>query len=163
VRFERPMLEASGAAIRQWAVEHRVPFVDDPSNADPRRTRNRLRAQVLPALESALPSFRETFARSARLAAQARALMHEIAIADLAIVGDPPRIAAVQDLSIGRRANVLRHWLRARHATTPSEAQVVELIEVITACTTRGHRIELRVGRGHVRRDGERLRFDALD
>jgi tRNA(Ile)-lysidine synthase len=163
VRFVRPLLGVPGAPIRTWLVDSGIPFADDPSNADERFTRNRLRRRVLPALEQALPAFRDTFARSARLAAQARALLDEVAVDDAARAGAPPRIVALQALSRARQANALRYWLRRDHATTPTEAQMSELVDVIAACTTRGHGIDLRVGRGFVRRDGERLRFDAAD
>jgi tRNA(Ile)-lysidine synthase len=160
MRFARPLLGVSGAAIRRWLVEQGIAFVEDPSNADERFTRNRLRRRVLPALEDALPSFRETFARSARLAAQAQALVDEVATEDVARIGEPPAITALRGLSRARQANVLRRWLRVDHATTPTEAQLIELLDVIAACVTRGHGIDLRIGRGHVRRDGAHLRFD---
>ena len=160
VHFARPLLGVSGAALRRWLVESGIAFIDDPSNADERFTRNRIRRRVLPAIEGALPTFRETFARSARLAAQAQALLDEVAIEDSARVGEPPAIAALRQLSRPRQANVLRRWLRVHHATTPTEAQLIELLDVIAACTTRGHGIDLRIGRGHVRRDGAHLRFD---
>ncbi len=163
VRFARPLLGVSGVALRGWLVQHSIPFADDPSNADERFTRNRLRLRVLPAIEAALPAFRDTFARSARLAAQAQALIDEVAADDAARVGEPPDIIALQRLTHVRQANVLRRWLRVHHTTTPSEAQLVELLDVIAACVTRGHGIDLRIGRGHVRRDGAHLRFDPLD
>ncbi len=163
VRFARPLIGVSGVALRGWLVQHGIPFVNDPSNADERFTRNRLRQRVLPAIEAALPAFRDTFARSARLAAQAQALIDEVAAEDATRVGEPPDIAALQRLTHARQANVLRRWLRVHHTTTPSEAQLVELLDVIAACVTRGHGIDLRIGRGHVRRDGAHLRFDPLD
>jgi tRNA(Ile)-lysidine synthase len=160
VRFARPLLGVSGVAIRGWLVEHGITFVDDPSNADERFTRNRLRRRVLPAIEDALPAFRETFARSARLAAQAQTLIDEVAAEDASRVGEPPAIAALRGLSRARQANVVRRWLRVQHATTATEAQIIELLDVVAACVTRGHGIDLRIGRGHVRRDGAHLRFD---
>jgi tRNA(Ile)-lysidine synthase len=160
IRFARPLLDVPGPALRAWQHEHGVAYVDDPANRDDRFTRNRLRLHVLPALEHALPAMRETFARSARLARQAQALIDEVAIEDAARVGEPPAIAALHGLSRARQANVLRRWLRVHHATTPTEAQLVELLDVIAACITRGHGIDLRIGRGHVRREGAHLRFD---
>ena len=47
----------------------------DPTNIDPRYTRNRIRAQLLPVLETCFPQFRDTFARSSTHAAQAQALL----------------------------------------------------------------------------------------
>jgi tRNA(Ile)-lysidine synthase len=74
-------------------------------------------------------------------------------------VGVPPRIRALQSLSSPRQALVLRHWLRQHHATTPSTAQLQELLDQVAACTTRGHRLHLKVGSGFVARDGDGLTF----
>ncbi len=88
MQFERPLLGTSGAAIRAWLAEQGVSFIDDPTNADTAFTRNRIRHELLPALEKAFPQFRDTFARSARHAAQAQELLAALAADDLAVVGN---------------------------------------------------------------------------
>ncbi len=157
--WHRPWLNVPGAALREWLQSEGQTWVQDPSNADERFTRNRIRARVLPALAEALPTFRETFARSAAHAAQAQEVLNEVAAQDLSQVGVPPRIKALQQLSRARQAMVLRHWLRLFHATTPSTAQLHELLDQVAACTTRGHRLHLKVGHGFVERDGIGLKF----
>ena len=131
------------------------------TNIDERYTRNRIRARLLPALAQAFPQFRATFARSARHAAQAQAVLLEVAAQDLAAVGMPPAIKALQTLSQPRQANVLRHWLLLQHAT-PSAAQLEQLLHQIAVCTTRGHRIHLKVAAGHVTRLGGKLLYTVL-
>lgn len=153
----RPLLDVAAADIRTWLQQQGTPWIEDPSNTDLRYTRNRIRAQLMPALEQAFPGLRDTFARSSAHAAQAAELLQELAAQDLQAVGQPPRIRALQGLSHARQANVLRHWLRSAHGATPSAAQLQELQRLITACTTRGHRIHLKVGQGFVVRDGEGL------
>ena len=157
VHFHRPWLNESGAALRDSLQRLQQPWAEDPTNADMQFTRNRIRAQLLPVLAQAFPAYRQTFARSATHAAQAQSLLHEMALEDAKQVGEPPRIKALQALSDARLANVLRHWLHAQQ-TTPNTAQLSELMHQIRACITRGHGIELKVGEGHVRRDGEVLR-----
>jgi tRNA(Ile)-lysidine synthase len=157
--WHRPWLTLPGAALREWLQSQGQIWVEDPSNTDEKFTRNRIRARVLPALAEALPAFRETFARSAAHAAQAQEVLNEVAEQDLAQVGVPPRIQALQQLSRARQALVLRHWLRQHHATTPSTAQLHELLNQVVACTTRGHRLHLKVGQGFVERDGVGLIF----
>ena len=150
VVWHRPLLQVAGADIRSWLRLQGQPSVEDPTNTDQRYTRNRIRAQLLPALEAAFPAFRDTFARSASNAAQAAELLDELAQQDLLRVGAPPHITVLQGLSRARQANVLRHWLRVAYATTPSAAQLGELLNQLAACTTRGHRIHIKVGRGFV-------------
>jgi tRNA(Ile)-lysidine synthase len=154
IHYHRPLLGVRADHIRDWLAQRGVAYVTDPTNADQRFTRNRIRAQLLPVLEAAFPAFRDTFARSAAHAAQAQTVLAEVAVQDLAAVGDPPAIAALQALSFARQANVLRHWLTGTHRTTPSTAQLHELQRQIAACTTRGQKIHIKVGAGFAVRRG---------
>lgn len=157
----RPLLGVPGAALRAWLHARGQAWVEDPSNASERFTRNRIRARLLPALEVALPAFRATFARSAAHAAQAQQVLDEVAAQDLAACGLPPAIARVQAFSRARQANLLRHWLASAHGMAASSAQMNELLDQIAACTTRGHRLRLKVGRGFVHRQGDALAWVA--
>ncbi|MCW8164874.1 tRNA lysidine(34) synthetase TilS [Verminephrobacter aporrectodeae subsp. tuberculatae] len=157
VVWHRPLLQVAGADVRQWLRAQGQDWVEDPSNADERFTRNRIRARLSPALAAAFPAFRDTFARSAAHAAQAAELLLELAQQDLARVGTPPQISLLQELSRARQANVLRHWLRTAHGTTPAAAQLGALLNQVQACTTRGHGIHIKVGRGFVVRCGAGL------
>ena len=161
VTYRRPLLVVPGAAIRAWLRARGECWIEDPSNASPRYLRNRIRLQLLPALEAVFPQFRTTFARSAAHAAQAQHILHEQAATDLAACGTPPAIAALRALSAARQANLLRHWLHSAHGATPSTAQLAALQVQIAACTTRGHRIRLKVGHGFVQRQGDALAWAA--
>ncbi len=159
VRYHRPLLQVSGAEIRQWLLEQCAQFVEDPSNTDETLTRNRIRARLIPALQQCFGAYRETLARSARHAAQAQALLQEVAVIDLAQVGTPPRIRALQAMSPPRQANVLRHWLLSCHQARASAAQLDALMRQIAACTTRGHQLHLKVANGFCFRNGEFLHW----
>lgn len=159
LQWHRPWLTVAGADLRTWLRVRGQDWVEDPSNQDEQFTRNRIRARVLPALEAALPGFRETFARSMQHVAEAQAVMVALAEQDLSAVGMPPAIAALQGLPQARQAQALRLWLRRDHATTPSTAQLRELQAQLADCTTRAHRLSLRVGAGRVERDGAVLRY----
>jgi tRNA(Ile)-lysidine synthase len=156
LQWHRPLLNVPGAKLREYLTQAQVAWVEDPTNQDEQFTRNRIRAQLLPVLEQAFPQFRETFARSASHAAEAQEILNEVAAADLASVleSDSPAIKALQGLSPARQSLVLRHWLKVQHQTTPSTVQLTALISQIAACTTRGHQIHLKLGRGYVRREG---------
>lgn len=155
--WHRPLLRVAGAQVRDWLQAQGQSWVEDPSNADERFTRNRIRARLLPALDAAFPSFRDTFARSSGHAAEASTLLLELAQQDLLQVGTPPQLAPLRALNRARQANLLRHWLRVAHATTPTTAQLHELLDQLEACSTRGHRIHIKVGRGYVVRSGSQL------
>jgi len=156
--FYRPLLEVSGSDIRDWLAQEQIDYVTDPTNVDERFTRNRIRAQILPALQATFPHFRDTFARSAAHAAQAQALLDEMAAQDLLGVRRErdglPTLAALQSLGRPRQGNVLRFWLKSDFGVVPSTAQLRELQDQIAACATRGHRIHIKVGSGFVERRG---------
>jgi tRNA(Ile)-lysidine synthase len=161
IQYYRPLLQVSAAEIRSWLAAQTEfgkdgpPFVEDPTNTDESFTRNRIRAKLLPALDAAFPQFRDTFARSSAHAAQAQLLLNEVADEDLQKSGIPPNIKQLQQLSDARMGNALRFWLKTAHQTTPSTAQLSQLIDQIKACTTRGHKIHIKVGRGFVQRQGD--------
>lgn len=159
--FHRPLLGVSVTAIRAWLSQQGQTFIEDPTNQDETFTRNRIRARLLPALASVFPEFRDTFARSSIHAAQAQALLTELAALDFEGVAQKdsqhPLIARLQALSRPRQANVVRHWLKTRYSCVPSAAQLDELLDQVAACTTRGHQIHLKIGAGHIKREGEIL------
>ncbi len=159
--FQRPLLSIPARALRGWLQAQHIAFVDDPSNRDERYTRNRIRAQLLPVLEQVFPQFRQTVARSAQHAAQAQGLLDELAAHDLLQIGSPPVLGRLQQLSSARQSNVIRHWLAQAHQAAPSTAQLAQLVRQVAACTTRGHRIHLKVAGGHVHRLGDALQYVA--
>ncbi len=55
----RPLLRVPRAAVGSYSREHRVEFMEDPSNASLAFQRNRVRHEILPALERASPGFGE--------------------------------------------------------------------------------------------------------
>jgi tRNA(Ile)-lysidine synthase len=159
VAFVRPLLAVRGDALRQWLLQETLPFIDDPMNADRAYIRSRIRHDVMPPLERAFPQLRETFARSARHAAQAQELLEAIAASDLEATGDPPMVSRLQNLSLARQANVVRYWLRTAHRVAGSEAQLGELLDQVAACTTRGHAIRIKVAEGRVELCNGALRY----
>jgi tRNA(Ile)-lysidine synthase len=156
IHLHRPWLALPGALVRPWLQAQGQTWCEDPTNQDTRYTRNRIRAELLPVLDKLFPSFRQTLARTASHAAQAQALLEEVAAQDLALVGQPPVLAALQPLSTARLANVLRHWLKGL-GVRASHAQLQALMQQVQACTTRGHRIHIKVGEGFVHRVEDRI------
>jgi tRNA(Ile)-lysidine synthase len=157
VTYYRPLLRVAGQDIREWLTQRDIAFCEDPSNGNVRFTRNSIRAQLMPALQTVFPHFLDTFSRSAGHAAQGQQLLDELAAQDLgAVVRDDglPLIKALQRLSDSRQSNLLRFWLKTTWRVIPSTAQLQELQSQVSACVTRGHRIHMKVGLGFVERKG---------
>jgi tRNA(Ile)-lysidine synthase len=165
LNWHRPLLKVPASKLREYLIQAKVTWIEDPSNQNEQFTRNRIRSKLLPALERAFPQFRDTFSRSASHAAEAQEILDEVAAADLTGVLDEgaPSIKALQCLSPARQSLVLRHWLKVQHQTSASTVQMSELLSQIAACTTRGHQLHLKVGRGYVRREGLVLRWSIED
>ena len=111
--WARPWIERSGAEIEAYLAPLALPVAIDPSNADPRFARSRLRRDVMPALRRAFPGADAALAAGARRAGAARAVLDEVAAEDLRRLDAGPRLAlaAWRGLSVARRANALRAWL----------------------------------------------------
>ena len=171
IEFVRPLLGISSPDIRSWLASQglsaRQPgstnlghgWVEDPTNLDTQLTRNRIRHELMPALEKTFPQFRQTFARAASHAAQAQSILAQVAMEDIAKTGNPPRIAALQILTPERQGNVVRHWLKTTHQASPSTAQLAELQSQISHCIDRSQQLHIKIASGHIKRCGELLVF----
>ena len=159
--YYRPLLAVRAQDIRAWLAQRGVAPIEDPTNTDEGLTRNRIRARLLPALDAAFPQFRATFVRSARHAAQAQQVLDEVAREDMARASQAPDpsllLAGIQIVSRVRQANLVRHWLKATYDAVPSTAQLDQVLDQIAACTTRGHKIHIKVANGFVQRRGDVL------
>lgn len=117
----RPLLGISRGELERYARQHRLHWVEDPSNDDSRYSRNYLRNEVLPGLRSRWPQASASLARTAAHLDEAQQLLEELAQADLAAAdaANPfawlnlPSLAlpALSSLSPARQRNALRHWL----------------------------------------------------
>jgi tRNA(Ile)-lysidine synthase len=95
--FIRPLLDVPRADVERYVARHRLAFVEDPSNADPRFARARIRHHLLPLLAAENPRVSEALIA---LAAAARAAAPG---ARTELPGDISRRAA--DVIAGLRAH----------------------------------------------------------
>jgi tRNA(Ile)-lysidine synthase len=83
-RIVRPLLDERRATLRRALDEAGIPYSLDPTNEDPRHAaRNRVRAELLPALERLNPAAVEALVRFGRLAADDDELLDALAVAEL--------------------------------------------------------------------------------
>jgi len=117
----RPLLDVSRVELEAYAHEHQLKWIEDPSNADPRFSRNYLRHRVLPALTERWPQAVPGLARTAEHLSEAQGLLDELAVLDLHAADQPSAfpwlalpslaLAPMRELSDARQRNALRHWL----------------------------------------------------
>lgn len=125
----RPLLHTPRAALALWAAEQELSWVEDESNANLAQTRNWVRHTLLPAIECEIPAARAVLARAASHAAEATALLDELAAEDMARWGANGRLglAGLRALSSPRGHNLLRGWLAFHGARAPSARRLHEL------------------------------------
>lgn len=110
----RPLLDIPREALRDYASEHALQWVEDPANADDGFDRTFLRTRLLPLLRGRWPHADAALARSAGLSAQAADLLDEEDAAALAAVRRVEHVLDVGSLNTlpaARRARVLRRWI----------------------------------------------------
>ena len=125
ITWARPWLAHSGDTIADYVRRHRLGFAVDPSNADPRYARSRLRLSVWPALVGAFADAETTVAAAASRSQDALALAQEAAEADLSVLAESRglNLARWQQLPPARRKNAMQAWLT--RSTGHSQAQTL--------------------------------------
>jgi tRNA(Ile)-lysidine synthase len=156
-RIVRPLLHARRAVLRASLDAAGIGYVTDPSNADLTHSRNRVRAELLPALERLNPDAVDALTRFGRLVADDDDLLDALAAAELTrrrAAGEgsvdwhhpPPR-------ALGRRV------LRLALGDPPPSAERIEALLDAAQGPRGGISIELGGGRrGSVRE--RRIRLD---
>lgn len=79
----RPLLGVTRARIDEYIQENALPFREDETNADVALSRNRIRHEVLPALERAVPGAKENLVRFAERAVRDDAFLQELALREV--------------------------------------------------------------------------------
>jgi len=131
-RHLRPLLGVRRAELVAHAKRHALEPIEDPSNADLARDRNRIRHAVLPQLAPRWPDAADALGRAAAWCGEAVGLLAEHADEDLVRLVDarsPHRLAAapLAALSAPRSRNALRRWL-ARLELPPPPATAIERV-----------------------------------
>ncbi len=136
----RPLLGFTRDALAAYAVAQGLSWVDDESNANDHYDRNYLRNQVMPLLRERWPQFASKWQQTAELCAANEQLIDELAAQDLVLAGLQPEIIGtslslpyIQNLSLPRRHNLLRHWLRGQGLEVPEQQHLAQIEQQVLA------------------------------
>jgi len=134
-QIARPLLDFSRAALHAYAQEHRLAWIEDPTNRESHLRRSFLRTEILPRLARHWPAHARLLARTAGHAAEAKELLDEVAVTDLAACRHAAThcpqalsINALAALSTARQRNLLRYWLRQQGFLAPAASQLEEVL-----------------------------------
>jgi tRNA(Ile)-lysidine synthase len=128
----RPLLAVPRHVLWAYARATRLPWVEDPSNADLARPRNDLRRRILPVLRAHWPGLGAGLVRAARLQADATELLEVLGHIDLESTAGPVEgtlsRSACSRLGDARVRNLLRLWLRDRGLPTPAARHLDRIV-----------------------------------
>ncbi len=150
----RPFLSLSRKELENYALEKRLEWIEDESNADPAYDRNYVRHMLFPVIEKRFPAFRETVSRSALHFAESARLLDELAKIDAsgAIREGCLDLSVLDRLSASRAGNLLRHYLALKGLRMPSSRRLAEMLKQLaskSACVAHDG-CEIRCYRGFV-------------
>lgn len=135
VILHRPLLAVDREQVLAYATEHRLHWVDDPSNEVVHYDRNWVRQRVLPLLKQRWPATEKKLVQFALQAREGQELLDELAAIDLDSVdagrdryGNNLSVTGLRDLSDTRFANVVRYWLAQLGVGMPTRAMLHELV-----------------------------------
>ena len=123
----RPLLKLSRQQLHDYVAAHQLDCIDDPSNADIRLARNRLRHDVLPQLVNYWPQAAASILHSAALSRAAADTLRTQWLVAFTELHDPLTGSLDADqwlaLAPALREPLLDHWLHARGRSAPTTAQ----------------------------------------
>ena len=158
----RPMLEISGAEIREALRAAGIPWREDGSNRDPAYFRNRIRLELMPLMESMIPGAAGRIARAAGLIGRENEAMTAEAERLLEACEAPEglMLQPLEEAPEALRGRVIRRWWR--RSVPPREERELSYDQTrrVTALpeAPRGT-IENLPGGWRVRREKDRLRL----
>ena len=120
----RPLLDCTAAELANYAEQHKLSWVEDPSNIDTGFERNYLRHEVMPHLKRQWSAVARTLSRAAAHAAEAASLLDTLADSDMQPVQGPTQdtlsVSGLLKLDEAHQRNVLRRWFKRLNLSVPT-------------------------------------------
>jgi len=125
----RPLLNQSRQELEAYAKEHKLKWIEDPSNQDRKYRRNAIRKDIIPQLEKIQPEALTNMARSAELLGEAQTLLNRLAQQDGKNILNKDQLKVAPLLALAKddlpaANNVLRYWLHTQALAMPSQERL---------------------------------------
>ena len=125
----RPLLNQGRQELEAYAKEHKLKWIEDPSNQDRKYRRNAIRKDIIPKLEKIQPEALANMARSAELLGEAQTLLNRLAQQDgkSIFIKDQLKVTPLLELAeedLPAANNVLRYWLNTQQLAMPSQERL---------------------------------------
>lgn len=144
-RYIRPLLHTNKSDILAYLQENAIPFIIDPTNASDTYLRNRIRAQVIPALKVCDARFDANFMATMQRLQETESFLDDLAAQSfktIATQADKWHIDLPQFITLhpALRYRLLLHWFCLEHIPfTPSQSFFDEVIRFLESPTNRKH------------------------
>ena len=126
----RPLIDVPRRTLLAWATAHDLTWIDDPSNTDRGFSRNFLRHEILPLIETRFAGASVGLARLGRHCGEASGLLDDLAALDLATLAIPAsrrlQRGPALKLNSPRLRNLLRYLLAQAGEAMPDEDRLRE-------------------------------------
>ena len=135
-KLYRPFLEFAREQIIDYARQHRLEWLDDPSNESLVHDRNYLRQKVLPLLHDRWKGLRHTIARSSQWQIESAYLLDRLAAMELKLdrLPNPLPVKILEGLERASVKNILRCWIRQFNFPMPSAHILSHIISDVINC-----------------------------
>ena len=152
LQIARPLLGMWREKIDAYIAAHALAFSEDASNADPRHTRNRMRHEIIPAIERALGrDIRRAVWRAAEILRDENDFL--ASLPELRDLPETLETSALRAQPVALQRRVIHAWLRTQRVAEIGFAEV-EAIRSLLA----GHRAKVNLPGGlHARRRAGRI------
>jgi tRNA(Ile)-lysidine synthase len=124
----RPLLAVSRDEIDRYRKLHCIPFREDSTNAEALHTRNKLRHEILPAIEHTLgAAFRKAIPRAAEILRAEDEWMSSLVPA----VGETLSCRDLRAMPLALQRRVVRAWLVAREIPEPGMEETQRVLSLL--------------------------------
>ncbi len=135
----RPLIDRTRGEVLAFLARRNLPFIEDPTNATPRYLRNRVRAEVLPALRRLNPSVEDALARAADLCRADERALDLLAVNGLGAGAMDVALAQLEAKPLAiRRRMVRRIWRQVSGTRQGLSSQHVEAVLRLARRTSPG-------------------------
>lgn len=132
-KLARPLLNISRAEITEYAQNHKLTWVEDPSNENTQYRRNFLRKAIFPKLGELIPGFAACIARSSAHCQSTQSLLEEYIQNDLLLCAENSahtlNVEILKTYSPLKQQAILRYWLRTQGVLNPSTKKLDVIVE----------------------------------
>ncbi len=131
-QLARPLLSFSRQQLREYAEQHQLNWIEDPSNAETDFDRNYLRHEIMPLLQIRWPSASKVISRSAGHHAESSKLLNVLAEQDYrAATGHQQgtlSISFIKQLDVARQRLLLRYWISQLKLPMPASIHIEHIL-----------------------------------